>query len=120
MPETVEAYIASRVAPHHHALVERLRALMAECAPDAREAVRYGMICWTQRRMLAYLTSREQDVTLGFVNGTQHKDPYGLLKGRGRGTRHVKMKDAAAIPEAALRDYLAQALKLDEQPEDAS
>lgn len=120
MAETVEAYIANRVPPHHHALVERLRALLRECAPEAREAVRYRMICWTQRQILVYLTSREQDVTLGFVNGTQLDDPFGLLKGRGRGTRHVKMKDAAAVPDAALRHYIAQALKLDQTKEDAS
>lgn len=114
MTESVEAYIASRIPPQHHALVERLRALIAECAPDAREAISYDMICWTQRQMLTYLTSREQDVTLGFVRGVQFDDRFGLLKGRGRSARHVKMKNEAAIPEAALRDYLAQALKLDE------
>lgn len=113
MAESVDSWIELRVPPRHHALVERVRALMHECAPDAREAISYDMICWTQRQMLAYLTSREQDVTLGFVHGTQLVDPYELLKGRGRSARHIKIKDAATIPETALHDYIAQAIKLD-------
>jgi hypothetical protein len=40
-------------------------------------------------------------------------DDHGLLEGVGKKTRHVKLKKPGAIDQAALRDYIAQAVALD-------
>lgn len=113
MPMTVEAYVEARIPPQHMETVERLRDLLCECAPDTAELISYDMICWKQHKLFAYLLASEKDVTLGFIHGTDLRDDAHLLKGRGKGTRHVKIKTADAIPEAAIRDFVAQALVLD-------
>jgi hypothetical protein len=113
MTASVDAWIVAHVPEAHRPVVERLRALLRDCAPNAEEAIRYDMICWTGRKLFAYLTASEKDVTLGFVHGTLLRDDDHLLRGRGKGTRHVKVKRLDAIPEAAIRDYVAQELALD-------
>jgi hypothetical protein len=51
--------------------------------------------------------------TFAFSRGADFEDPYGLLEGVGKKTRHVKIKKVAAIDRDALRDYVAQAVRLD-------
>jgi hypothetical protein len=53
------------------------------------------------------------DVTFAFSRGAEFDDPHGLLEGVGKKTRHVKLKKADAIDRDALRDYVAQAVRLD-------
>lgn len=113
MPMTVDEYIAAKIPAHHLPVVARLREVMGECAPDAAEVVSYAMICWKSNRLFAYLMASGKEVTLGFVHGAQFDDPHGLLKGRGKSTRHVKVSDISAIPAAAICDYVAQELAFD-------
>jgi hypothetical protein len=94
-------------------VVERLRAVMRECAPEAAEIVSYNMICWKQKRLIAYLTASSKDVTLGFIHGTALHDPNRLLRGRGKGTRHIKVVHPDDVPSAAICDFTSQSLEID-------
>lgn len=114
MTMTVNEYIAAKIRPEQQPTVERLRALMRECAPNASELITYGIIGWKGRKMLAVISPTKTDLTFAFSNGAAFEDHYGLLQGVGHVSRHVKIKDAATLPEEAIRDYIAQALKLDE------
>jgi len=49
-------------------------------------------------------------VTLFFLQGARLRDPHGLLKGSGKVVRHIVLKDACTLDEAAVRELMAQAL----------
>ena len=92
-----------------------LRKLVAECAPDAEEVISYGIPAWRRRRMIAVINPTKTDLTFSFSRGAQFDDPYGLLQGVGKVSKHVKIKNVAATNIEALRHYIAQAIKLDNE-----
>jgi hypothetical protein len=114
--EDVDAYVATKVEPWQAEIVEALRALVRETAPRATELVTYGSPGWkgSSRKLLAIVSPSKKHVVFSFSRGAAFHDVHGLLEGSGKVTRHVKIEDAAAIDRAALQDYVAQAVKIDE------
>src|SRR5688572_23836828 len=48
-------------------------------------------------------------VTLGFPRGTELRDPAGVLRGTGKGMRHVRLKQASDLSRPEIRELLRQA-----------
>jgi hypothetical protein len=109
----VDEFVAHKVLPEFHDIVAMLRELMRECAPHATEKVSYGLPMWIVRRPLAWISPTKQDITFGFTFGAEFEDKYGLLRGRGKNAKHVKIKRLADANEEALRYYIKQALEHD-------
>jgi hypothetical protein len=63
--------------------------------------------------VLAIIGPAKSHVTLAFEHGIDFDDSHGLLEGVGKRSRHVKLRTAADIDEAALRAYIAQAVRID-------
>jgi hypothetical protein len=112
MTSAVDEFIASTIPESQYPLVERVRAVMRDCAPDAAEVISYKMLCWSQGRIIAYLTATEKHVLLGFIHGTTMHDAHKLLKGRGKSTRHIRLTHIDDVPPVAICDYVAQELAL--------
>ena len=109
----VDAFVQARVQPEHHAIVAMLRKLMRECAPDAQEIISYGIPAWRGNLILAVLSPTKRDITFAFSRGAEFRDKYGLLKGVGHVSKHVKIKDVGAVNLDALRYYIKQATAMD-------
>jgi hypothetical protein len=110
---TVDEFIKHRVRPEHHEIVEKLRELMREVAPDAKEVITYGILAWRGNLMLAVISPTKKDITFAFSKGAEFEDQYGLLKGVGKISKHVKIKNLKDIDKAAFEYYIKQALELD-------
>lgn len=110
----IDTYIETRLDPKYRDIVETLRTLVAEEAPDAVECLTYGSPAWRGKRILAVISQSKTHLTFALERGAEMTDVHGLLDGVGKKTRHVKIKTAGGINEAALRDYIGQAVRLDE------
>ncbi len=110
---TVDAFLANRVQPEHRPIVQALREVMRAAAPDAEEVLTYGIPGWRRNRMLAVTSPTKKDITFAFSKGAKFEDKYGLLKGVGKVSKHLKFKDLADVDEAILKYYIEQALKVD-------
>ncbi len=110
---TVDEFVEGKVLPDHRGVVTAIRELMGTCAPDAREELTYGILAWKGRRMLAVISPTKKDITFAFSRGAEFEDEYGLLRGVGKVSKHVKLKDLQDVNEDALRYYVKQALELD-------
>jgi hypothetical protein len=110
---TVDEFIRRRVQPEHHDLVNMLRQLMREVAPNAKEVIAYGILAWRGKLMLAVISPTKKDITFAFSRGAEFEDQYGLLRGVGKVSKHVKLKQLQDVNRAALTYYIQQALKLD-------
>ena len=86
---------------------------MKQCAPDAKEAIHYGILAWKQKRVLAVINPTQQHITFAFARGADFTDSYGLLRGVGKVSKHVKIKGVADINNTALRDYVRQAVEFE-------
>ncbi|MGD0765018.1 MAG: DUF1801 domain-containing protein [Dehalococcoidia bacterium] len=109
----VDLFVRTKVLQDYQPIVARLRELMGEMAPEAREVVAYGIPMYKARKYLAVINPSRSGVTFSFVYGTQFEDSYGLLRGVGKVSRHVKIKRLDQFNEEALRYYIGQALKVD-------
>jgi hypothetical protein len=113
MAMTVDEFVATKVPSEFQPIVDVIRELMREYAPDVREAIGYGMPVYKQKKIFAWISPSKKDITFGFSHGTEMEDKYRLLHGVGKGARHVKMKNLGEVNKAALRYYVRQAMKID-------
>lgn len=86
---------------------------MHEVAPDAKEVITYGILGWKRKLILAVISPTKKDITFAFSRGAEFEDKYGLLKGVGKVSKHVKIKTLKEIDRASLEYYIRQALVLD-------
>jgi uncharacterized protein YdhG (YjbR/CyaY superfamily) len=114
---TVDEFVKANVLPEHQALVAELRAVLRKEAPRAREAMSYNLPMYFQAKSaFAWISPNQNGISLGFREGVQLEDKYGLLRGKVKHARHIQIKDVAGMNKPALRYYIKQALKLEQQP----
>ncbi|MEN3270815.1 DUF1801 domain-containing protein [Pseudonocardia sp.] len=109
----VDEYVTTKVLPQHQGIVDALRDLMAECAPQAQEVILYGSPAWKGTKSLAIISPSKAHITFALERGAEFDDAHGLLDGSGKRTRHVKIRSLDELNTDALRDYIAQAVRLD-------
>ncbi len=110
---SVDDFIQAKVLPEFHPVVAMIRELMKECAPQSKEFISYGIPAYKMKRIFAVISPTKKDITLSFSRGAQFEDKYGLLKGVGKSSKHVKIKTLAGANREALRYYIGQALEKD-------
>ena len=89
---TIDEFLKHKVLPEHRPIVAMLRALMKECAPEAKEQISYGILMWRQKRGLAVISPTKKDITFAFSQGAKFDDKFSLLQGAGKVSKHVKIK----------------------------
>ena len=110
----MDEFVAKRVLPQYREIVAELRKLMRECVPDATELISYGVPVYRRKRSLAVISPTKQGITFAFSRGAEFEDRYGMLEGVGKRSKNVRMKSLDDVNKAALRDYIKQAIALDE------
>jgi hypothetical protein len=112
---TVDEFIQYKVQPEHRDIVEMLRKLMHEVAPNAKEIITYGILAWRGNLILAVVSPTKKDITFSFSRGAEFEDKYHLLNGVGKVSKFVKIKNLKEVNKTALKYYIKQALKLDKK-----
>jgi hypothetical protein len=110
---TVDEFVRTRVSPEFQPIVEMVRELMREAAPNASEEISYGIPAWKGKRILAVISPTKKDITFAFSRGAKFEDKYGLLQGVAKVSKHVKIKNLKEANKDALRYYVKQALEFD-------
>jgi hypothetical protein len=106
----IDAFFAKR-PPEQRPLLEALRAIIEDAAPDAASAIKWGNPFYTVGGvMMCALTAHKAhvNVVLAGPPGT-FADPEGRLTGDGKTGRHLKLTSLAELPRAALRGWVRQA-----------
>jgi hypothetical protein len=99
--------------PQIAAICQRLRALVEQAAPDAREVLvaRHNHIAYAlsdrPSERIVYICPMREWARLGFYYGGALDDPAGLLEGEGKRLRHVKAPTQEQAEAAALAPLLA-------------
>ena len=97
-------------SPKNQAIIRALRKFVKRSEPGLSEAVKWGNGCWIgSKGPVAYVYSDTLYVQFGFFNGSCLKDPKGLLAGKGKYVRHIKVGKRSAIDEPAFAALLLQA-----------
>lgn len=110
---TVDEFVNTKVLLQFRPVVEMLRKLMREHAPDAREYIRYGIPNYKRNKGLAVISPTKKDITFAFSRGASFEDRYNLLQGVGHVSKHIKLRSVDEVAEEVLVYYIDQALRLD-------
>ena len=106
---TFDDYLADQSAKNQK-IIRALRAFVKRVEPGLREAVKWGNGCWIGTKgPVAYVYSDSGYVQFGFFNGAALKDPKGLLEGKARYVRHIKVHAPAEIDQRTFAALLKQA-----------
>ena len=105
-----EEYLAGQT-PRNQDVIRALRTFVKRVAPQLQESVKWGNGCWIQGKApVAYVYSAPDHVQFGFFGGSALKDPMGLLNGKGKFVRHIKVGKRSDIDEIAFGALLRQAV----------
>jgi hypothetical protein len=99
--------------PEFQPVVEMIRELMKEYTPAVEEIMSYGIPTYRARRIKAVSCPTKKDITFAFSRGVDMENKYGLLRGVGKVSKHIKIKNLDQVNEDALRYYIDQALEID-------
>jgi hypothetical protein len=121
--------------PHLRAILDELRAMIEEAAPDAQSSIKWGMPVYTldgapggTRRalpdggaararsrpsMMCALGAHTAHVNLIMAGPPDaYADPDGRLSGEGELGRHLKLTTVEELPHDAVRDWLRTAVEI--------
>ncbi len=108
---TVDEFVQARVLPEFRDIVEMLRHLVREMSPDAEEVMYRGVPAFKRKHVFAVISPTKKDITLAFARGSEFEDKYGLLKGAGNVSLHIKLKSLDTVNMEALGYYMGQAVE---------
>lgn len=90
-------------------LIGALQRVVKETAPHLSTTVKWGQGCFADGDVPKLFIHAEEDhVQFGFYRGSSLKDPEGLLCGKGKYVRHVKVYGPKDIDDAALSALIVQ------------
>ena len=111
--EQVEEFLAGP-DPYVAAMARAVRVKLLEVFPDAIETAEGGELGLGFDRGykgLVFTVSPQRGyVNIGVARGAALDDPAGLMEGRGRVHRHVKIRDAEQLDDIDLDDLLRRAV----------
>jgi hypothetical protein len=95
-------------------VLERLRTLVLESAPESREAYKWAQPVYEFNGPFCYMKAFKRHINFGFWRGAELTDPLGLLDGSGEKMRHVRLAQVEDFQEEAFRDFIHQAVHLNQ------
>lgn len=91
-----------------HELVQAVRALVLVLGPVSEE-VKYGGLLFSAGKPFCGIFPYARHVSLEFGAGASFEDRHGVLEGKGKLRRHIKLFSLHDIPGKHVAEYLAQA-----------
>jgi len=100
--------------PHLRSVLEELRRMVEEVAPDAAASIKWGMPFYSiGRTMMCALGGHKSHVNLILAGPPgSFADPEGRLEGAGKTGRHLTLRSLDELPRAAVRGWLRTAVEV--------
>ena len=104
----------SKQPPHLRAILEDLRKLIEEAAPEAQSSLKWGMPFYTLDGAMFCATSAHKSHVNLILSGAPDafSDPAGRLSGEGKTGRHLKLTTLDELPRESVRGWLRRAAEL--------
>ena len=99
------------VNPDLYEIANSVRTRILELAGTVDEEVKYGGILFAAPEPFCGIFVYKQHVSVEFSHGAKIVDPHGLLEGKGKGRRHLKLHTLEDVENKHLANYLQLAQK---------
>lgn len=100
--------------PALYEIARSVRTKILELADTVDEEVKYGGILFAAPVPFCGIFVYKQHVSVEFGHGAKIVDPHGLLEGKGKGRRHLKLHTLEDVENKHVTDYLRLAQKVAE------
>lgn len=95
-------------------VAEAIKALARDIAPDVECVPKYGGEVFVPnpavpKRFVGGVFLYKEHLSVEFSDGANFDDPHGLLEGKGKARRHLKLHNLAEITEKSVAGFLRQA-----------
>ena len=97
--------------PALYEIANSVRTKIQQLEDTVVEEVKYGGILFAAPEPFCGIFVYKQHVTVEFGRGAEMADLHGLLEGKGKGRRHLKLHTLEDIENKHLTDYLRLAQK---------
>ena len=97
--------------PALYEIANSVRTRILQLASTVDEEVKYGGILFAAPEPFCGIFVYKQHVSVEFGHGAKIVDPYGLLEGKGKGRRHLKLHTLEDVENKHLTEYLRLAQK---------
>ncbi len=107
---SADGYFAKIKPAGLNEVAAKLRAIVRQGAPAARESIKWGMPFYELNGMLGYIKAQSKYITLGFYHqGIHLDDPDRRLEGTGKNMRHVKVFAPDGVDTKLFKSWIKQA-----------
>lgn len=109
---TIEALLEDIrfLSEERYATVQAVRALVRKTIQPLSEELKYGGILFSSTAQFGGVFAYQAHVSVEFSHGAAIADTRGLLEGKGKLRRHLKLGSPADVEAKSLSDYLPLAL----------
>lgn len=97
--------------PALYEIANSVRTRILQLFDTVDEEVKYGGILFAAPEPFCGIFVYKQHVSVEFSHGAKIADPHGLLEGKGKGRRHLKLHTLEDVENKYLMDYLRLAQK---------
>jgi hypothetical protein len=111
--KAIDAYI-SRLGDWRGPAIRELADLVERVAPETRGSIKWAQPVYEVNGPCIWIKAYPRSVSIGFWRGAAIEDAHGLLLGEGDRMRHVTVRAGEAVDEAAVTDYIRQAIALNQ------
>ena len=92
--ERIEAFIRDirAINPEQVVIIERVRDLFTTTSQDIVEGIKYGgLVFFKSGSLIGGIFPYKKHLSIEFSDGADFSDPQGLLEGKGKRRRHLKV-----------------------------
>ncbi|APD47856.1 DUF1801 domain-containing protein [Synechococcus sp. CS-602] len=113
MPKTIEALLEDiqLLGEEQFLVVEAVRTLVKQTIHPLSEEVKYGGILFSSEIQFGGVFAYKQHVSVEFSKGALITDAFGFLEGKGKGRRHIKLRQISDITTKHLSAYLERGVE---------
>jgi len=115
--KSVDGYIAG-LEPWQAEIARRVRGIVLQAAPEAREAIKWAQPVYEIDGPFAYIKAFKSAVNFGFWRGAELDDPKQVLQGSGARMRHLQLHTVDDIDAELLAGMVRQAVALNREQGD--
>ena len=100
------------ISPEKHAIITEVRALFKAEMPDIEEKIKYGGLAFfIGDEICGGLFASKHHVSMEMSNGSWLNDSKGVLEGKGKTRRHLKLRNRDDIVAKTVAKFVALTLK---------
>ncbi|WP_395009225.1 DUF1801 domain-containing protein [Undibacterium sp.] len=115
MNQRVETFLQdlSLTSDHHHQMVLVVRKLVLAIDKGVSEEIKYGGILFSAENSFCGVFAYANHISVEFGDGASMPDAFGMLEGKGKFRRHIKLTELSDVKDKQLAHYLKLAYQRD-------